>query len=1096
VEGKIVFANNECLHLMAIVSTEELIGKTGIEFIHPDYQEKVIERMNKVASEGIVLPFMEEKFIRPDGSLVDVEVKAMPIMLERKPAVQLIIRDITQRKQSDEAVRTIENKYQTLFENVKDVFYRTDLAGTILEISPSIKFFTEFHMDEIIGTNLDTLYANPDDRQPMLNELILNGELNDYEINLKTKAGRIKYASINARLITDQHSNPKYIDGSIRDITDRKRVENELIKSEKKYRMLHESMTDGFVYIDMQGFIKDYNESFKQLLGYSEDELSKLTYIDFTPEKWHDFEQKIIDEQISIRGFSDIYEKEYRKKDGTLFPVEIHAFMLKNDADENEGMWAIVRDITERKRVEETLRESEEKFRTIFSESPIGIELYDANGIITNVNKSDLNMFGLTDISDGLGFNIFDGTSLNLKNKGKLLKGESVTYQAIFDFERVKELQQFKTNRCGKTHFEYNITPLLDAERKIIHGYLLQVQDITERKLAEIALIESRQQLLDIIDFLPDATFVIDNEKRVIAWNKTIEVMTGVHKLDIVGKGDHAYAIPFYGNKRNLFMDLIEDNDEELNERYSNINRKGVSLHAEIFAPALFEGKGAFLSVVGAQLFNKSGVLVGGIESIRDVTDRKKADKALQESEELYRTLFERSNDAIFLVDIATGNYLDANRAAEIMTGRSRDELKTLKTYDITPKGAKKRIKSLLNLNDSVEMGEIEYVKPDGSVRTAILSTVLLTKDQVFGIAHDITQRKQAEKEMVKLEKAIYTSGEAIFLTDCEGVFTFINPAFTSLYGFTTDEIVGKTTPRIIKSGVLDMTVYEVFWQTLLEGKEVRGELVNKRKDGTLIEIESSATPIIDEEKKIIGFLGIQRDITERKRSEIALKNSKKELRKFAAHLQNVREEEKIGVAREIHDDLGQILAALKIDLGLFKKKISKDIETLHTEEVLTKFDELSGLVDKTIKTARRIMNGLRPQIIDSLGFVQAGKSYLCEFEERYHINCQFESAILELKINPQQSVALFRILQEALTNIIKHAKASTVKVQLSNEDDKLIMVISDNGIGFNKKNSGRQDSYGMIGMKERVILLEGVLNITSKVGQGTKVRVEIPYIG
>jgi PAS domain S-box-containing protein len=365
---------------------------------------------------------------------------------------------------------------------------------------------------------------------------------------------------------------------------------------------------------------------------------------------------------------------------------------------------------------------------------------------------------------------------------------------------------------------------------------------------------------------------------------------------------------------------------------------------------------------------------------------------------------------------------------------------------------------------------------------------------KIGGMFQDITEYKLAEETLLKMKKAINTTGEVIFLTDSEGVFTYINPAFTSLYGFTADEIIGKTTPRIFKSGVLNKTIYEDFWRTLLKGEEVRGELINKKKDGILINIEASSTPIIDEDNKIIGFLGIQRDITERKLAEKALYNSQLQLKNFAAHLQNIREEEKIAVAREIHDDLGQILVALKIEIGLFKQKIIKD-DSVKSDEIVSKFDFLFGMVDKTIKTTRRIMSGLRPEIIDSLGFIEAGKSYVLEFEERNHLPCQFESKISELKINSQQAVALFRILQEALTNIAKHAHASKVKIQLTTQSDKFIMEITDNGIGFDENNKIRPDSYGMIGMKERVELLEGVLTLSGISGKGTCVRIEMPYL-
>jgi PAS domain S-box-containing protein len=265
------------------------------------------------------------------------------------------------------------------------------------------------------------------------------------------------------------------------------------------------------------------------------------------------------------------------------------------------------------------------------------------------------------------------------------------------------------------------------------------------------------------------------------------------------------------------------------------------------------------------------------------------------------------------------------------------------------------------------------------------------------------------------------------------------------------------------------------------------------RKNGEVRYLKVWRKEILWNEKKHYQVINL--DITEQKKAVEQLKSSQQQLRNFASHLQNIREEEKVAISRDIHDDLGQILVALKIDLGLFKHEISKGSDNISHEEILGKFDDLSNLVNKTIKSTRRIMTGLRPEIIDSLGFIEAAKSYLLEFEERHHLLCHFNCTISELNIIPQQSVALFRILQEALNNVVKHAKAKAVKIHLSTHTNKLILEIKDNGIGFDENNKGRQDSYGMIGMKERVILLEGKLTITSNTGKGTCVKVEMPYL-
>jgi two-component system, NarL family, sensor histidine kinase UhpB len=177
------------------------------------------------------------------------------------------------------------------------------------------------------------------------------------------------------------------------------------------------------------------------------------------------------------------------------------------------------------------------------------------------------------------------------------------------------------------------------------------------------------------------------------------------------------------------------------------------------------------------------------------------------------------------------------------------------------------------------------------------------------------------------------------------------------------------------------------------------------------------------------------------------------------------------------------------------KQNLIKNDNFICPESILTKFANLAGLIDNTIKTTRRIMNGLRPEQLELFGLEMSIKQHLSDFEIRHQLKCEFVSSISKLDINQQQALTFFRILQEAMTNIAKHARAKSVKVELGILEAKLFMEIVDNGIGFDINHSGRTDSYGMIGMKERAFLLKGELTITSKVGEGTRVRIEIPYL-
>ena len=363
---------------------------------------------------------------------------------------------------------------------------------------------------------------------------------------------------------------------------------------------------------------------------------------------------------------------------------------------------------------------------------------------------------------------------------------------------------------------------------------------------------------------------------------------------------------------------------------------------------------------------------------------------------------------------------------------------------------------------------------------------------QVINI--DITDQRNAEEQIRKLSKAVEQSPDAICITNPDGIIEYVNPRTIQLTGFSKEELINENV-RIFSSGEKSKEEYAQLWQTIKSGNIWIGELHNKKKNDELYWESTTISPIFDTSGQITHFLAIKEDITERKRLDTALNHSEEQLRKFASHLLNVREDEKNALAREIHDDLGQILVALKIDTGLLKNKVVKSNPFIDSEEITVKFDNIVTLIDDTIKTARRIMNGLRPEVLEINGFVSAATSYLREFEDRYHINCEFISEISDIKMNFQQSLAFFRILQEALSNVAKHSKATLVKINHSNQSGKLILEIIDNGIGFDKNISGRQDSYGMIGMNERVILLDGELEIISEVGHGTCVRVEIPDI-
>lgn len=482
----------------------------------------------------------------------------------------------------------------------------------------------------------------------------------------------------------------------------------------------------------------------------------------------------------------------------------------------------------------------------------------------------------------------------------------------------------------------------------------------------------------------------------------------------------------------------------------------------------------------------------GHMESLR------KTESQLDESEFRFNKLYENGP---FGMVVANKDFklLKANAAFCTIMGYTEAELLQFNFEDVThPDDQLKdmaNFRKLINKEISVYKTEKRYIRKDGQLIWGSLTVIAYIDSNGqflynLAVVEDVTDKKRIEIELLESEinfrRSIAESPVGIRIVSVKGETIYANKTFLDMYEFNNLEEFTATPAKIRYTPESYLEHMERKRKRANEEEVFDYEISVICKNNNIRNIKVSRKEVLWNGTKHFQVINI--DVTD-------LRKAEKQLRRFASHLQNVREEEKVALAREIHDDLGQILVALKIDMGLLKQKIVKNNSFVSSEDMLDQLDRLLSLVDNTIKTARRIMNGLRPEWLEMYGLVEAIKAHIHEFVERYHIDCEFKSNIFEIEINEQQKLALYRILQEALNNIVKHSEATLASVQLNKAADSLTLEITDNGIGFDKKNSGRQDSYGMIGMQERVVLLEGKLDITSEPNKGTCIRVEIPML-
>lgn len=363
-----------------------------------------------------------------------------------------------------------------------------------------------------------------------------------------------------------------------------------------------------------------------------------------------------------------------------------------------------------------------------------------------------------------------------------------------------------------------------------------------------------------------------------------------------------------------------------------------------------------------------------------------------------------------------------------------------------------------------------------------------------LSIIKNITARKKTELEIKESEKRyrmlFNNTNDAVFVIQLEqgssyGKFIEVNDVACERLGYQREEFLMLSPSAIIPPQMIND--YILIMEKLFSVKDVIFELVHRAKDRRTFPVEISAHLFQYNSKQTI--LSVARDITERKTADEKVKRTSKRLRDLASHLQSVREEERTMIAREIHDELGQVLTVLKIQISLLSKKLNEDQQPLKD-----KFDSVSLLIDQTVETVQKICAKLRPGILDELGLVAAIDWQSQEFSTRTGIQSEFIFPSDEIHLDNEKSTAVFRIFQEALTNVARHANAVHVHIILKIEKSNLILEIIDNGRGITESQLNAVQSLGILGMNERALLFGGSVFIEGFPAKGTKVRVEIPY--
>ncbi len=617
------------------------------------------------------------------------------------------------------------------------------------------------------------------------------------------------------------------------------------------------------------GYFKSVNLACLHKLGYSEAELLSKPYIDFV----HPYDIQItIKEALKLMktGFSIHFENRFLCKDGSIVWFLWHSIYVKKE----DTIYANAQDITKQKQAESELAESIRFNKQIIQSTQDGIIVYDKNLRYVEWNPYMEKLTGVTE-AEVIGkhptevFPFLEKFGI-LDNIKKALAGEIVTANDFYFKIPNTENHAWVTDTNA---------PFRNLNGEII-GVIGTVRNISKRKEAEIALRESESLLKESQIIANLGTYTLDLNSGKWESSAILNSIFGIDAdYDKTIEGWSAIMHPeSRQNTLDYFTNEVIAKKTKFDHKYKIIRQNDKSER--------------WVHGLGRLNFDENNQPVSMLGTISDITERKLAKELLANEKQRLSIILRGTNAGTWEWNIQTGEFIINERWANII-GYTLEEILPI-SYDAARKFYQpddlKKAEELLkkHLNGELNYYECEtrMLHKNGEWVWVVDRGRIHEWDQegkpllMSGTHQDITKRKKAELELTKLNQAINSSGEAILLTDKEGIITYINPGFTNTYGYTEEEVINKVTPRILKSGLMDQERYRIFWETLLSGTEVKGEYKNKRKDGVLIDVEASNNAIFDEQKNIIGFMSIQHDISERNRTLAALKENKDRLRR------------------------------------------------------------------------------------------------------------------------------------------------------------------------------------------------------------------------
>jgi PAS domain S-box-containing protein len=769
-------------------------------------------------------------------------------------------------------------------------------------------------------------------------------------------------------------------------------------------------------------------------------------------------------------------------------------------------------EIRERERAEGARREAERKYRDIFENAVEGIFQTSPDGGFITANPALARMLGFETPEDLIRARDREGTYYVHPERRLEFKRLLDQHDTVRGFE----LEAYRKDRV-KIWMSDNVRAVRDASGKLLY-YEGTVEDITERKRAEAhssAFGTLARKLSGALTPLDAGRIIAATARDLFGWDSC--------NLDLYdAECDLVYPM--------LNVDTINGREVEVTQFVAELKPTTRSKRVIDHGPQLIlrkepvcfeEGAVPFgdrsrpsasiatvpichaskvIGLLSIQSYTLQAYDDAALEDLQSLADhcgealnRIRAEAALRDSEERYRDLVENSRELICTHDLK-GLILSANPAAAAAVGYDLDGLVRKKTIRdlLAPEVRDQFDQYMARLRKERTTSGIMLVQTRSGERRIweyynSLRTEGVAAPIVRGMARDITEQKSAEAALRDSEERyrelFENDKDAIYVHDLNGIYRSVNRAAERLSGYPREEILGRHFREFVSPECL-WQVGESFGKKLEETGETNYEVEIITRDGTHVPVEVSSR-LIYENGVAIGVQGNARDITERKRAQEALLT-------YSRRLLEAQEAERGRIARELHDQIGQMLTALKLNLHAIQSARDEGEASLLIDDNLE-------MLEEALEQVRDLSVDLRPMLLDDLGLVTALRWYVDHQAQRTGVRAEFTSDSLDpdLRFSSELETACFRIAQEALTNVARHARAKTVSVRLSRSRDYLILLVEDDGVGFDVQalqgHALANATLGLRGMQERAHAVGGRLKIDSANNEGTQLFVKLP---